>query len=196
VKIMKDIKINTGAKKTFGLLALTGAMVVPAFLSATQTAQADPPRHAPAWGRRGKDKDDRKERREDRKERRQDRREDRREDRRDRWDDRRDNDWRDNDRNDWRYRRPPYNGGYRPGTGGYRPGSGGYFPGGGGNSSVSFDGVVLNNSNTSDTFSVRGNDGRVYPVRYSRSSFRSGQRVRVVGYSQNGLIIATDINRL
>jgi hypothetical protein len=98
--------------------------------------------------------------------------------------------------------------GYRPGTGyrpaptyrpGYRPGTNngwgsGYRPGG--NVGVNFDGVVLNNSNTSDIFRVRGTNGRIYNVRYSRSGFRAGQRVRVVGYSQNGIIIATDINRI
>lgn len=79
---------NTGSfsghvKRVFTLSAVAAVAAVP-FLSATQTAQADPPRHAPAWGYRDKDRRDyRKDRRRDD---RRDRWDRRRDDRRDRWD--------------------------------------------------------------------------------------------------------------
>ena len=70
---------NTGsvtgtAKRVFALSAVAAIAAVP-FVSATQTAQADPPRHAPAWGYRDKNRrDDRWDRRNDRRNDRWDRR--------------------------------------------------------------------------------------------------------------------------
>jgi hypothetical protein len=64
------------------------------------------------------------------------------------------------------------------------------------NQSVDFRGTVLQNTSNSSSFQVRGDNGRIYTVTYNRASFRSGQRVKIVGYQQNGLIVATDINRI
>lgn len=88
-------KLNLSRKTLLGVALLGSFVSAPLF---TSVAQADPPSHAPAHGRRAKDKkENRKERREDRKERREDRREDR--------DDRRDDDDRDDryDRNNANY---------------------------------------------------------------------------------------------
>jgi hypothetical protein len=72
------------------LLSLAG-IVAGSFITAAP-AQADPPRHAPAYGWRNKDdrKDDRRDRKEDRREDKRDHKGDRKDDRRDGRDDRRD----------------------------------------------------------------------------------------------------------
>lgn len=58
------------AKRVLTLSAVAAIAAVP-FLSATHTAQADPPRHAPAWGKHDKDRrHDRRDRRNDRRDRR------------------------------------------------------------------------------------------------------------------------------
>jgi hypothetical protein len=62
--------ITGNVKRVFTLSAVAAIAAVP-FLSATQIAKADPPRHAPAWGYRDKN------RRNDRYDRRNDRRNDR-----------------------------------------------------------------------------------------------------------------------
>lgn len=64
-----------------------------------------------------------------------------------------------------------------------------------GNSSVVIYGVVLEDTSTSRGFRVRGGNGGVFTVSYNRGTFSRGQRVKIVGYRQNGLIVATDINR-
>lgn len=159
-----------------------------------------------------------KEERQDlRRERRDDHWDNRRDDRGDwrrdgRHDNRRDDHWdnRRSNRNDgnWNNRpgyRPNYNygnGGYGYGNGGYNYGygnggyNGSYGNGGYGNSNVDFRGTVLENTSRGDEFRVRGDNGRIYTVTYSRDSFRSGQRIKIVGYVQGGIIVATDINRL
>lgn len=50
---MKNLNVRTSLQKKLALVALTGAVTLP--LLATTTAQADPPKHAPAWGQRDKD---------------------------------------------------------------------------------------------------------------------------------------------
>lgn len=61
---------------------------------------------------------------------------------------------------------------------------------------VDFYGTVLENTTTSRAFRVRARNGGIMTVSYSRESFRAGQQVKVVGYRQNGLVVATDINRV
>jgi len=95
---MRNLKVLESIKQKAGLLALAGAIALPVLAATPQSAEAAPPRHAPAWGYRDNNNrnNNRRDRREDRRERRQERREDRRErreDRRDRRDDRRDDRW-------------------------------------------------------------------------------------------------------
>ena len=79
-----------------GLAALSVAGILAAGLMTATPAQADPPRQAPAYGRR--DRDDRRDDRHDRKD---DRRDDRRDRKDDRRDDRRDDRHDDNNRSRW-----------------------------------------------------------------------------------------------
>ncbi len=88
-----------------GLAALSLTGILAAGLATVPPAQADPPRHAPANGRRAKDdrRDDRRDRKEDRRDDRRDRKDDRRDDRRDnnnqsRWDNNRYGSYNQNDR--------------------------------------------------------------------------------------------------
>ena len=62
------------------------------------------------------------------------------------------------------------------------------------NTQVNFNGTVLDNSPASYGFRVRSDQGTIYTVSYPYESFRRGQRINVVGYSQNGVIIANDID--
>jgi translation initiation factor IF-1 len=61
---------------------------------------------------------------------------------------------------------------------------------------VDFSGTVLSDTRLNNNFSVRGDNGRIYTVRYVRSTFRNGERVRIVGEYSGNIIIAEDINRL
>lgn len=49
---MKNLNILTSLQKKMALVALTGAITLPMLAT---SAQADPPKHAPAWGQRDKD---------------------------------------------------------------------------------------------------------------------------------------------
>ena len=178
---MKKIQIS----RTLLAVALMGSFVVAPLMA--PMAQADPPRNAPAYGRRAKDKkENRKERREDRREDRKERREDRREDREDRRDDddrddRYDRNRYDNDR-DYRdrYNRNPRNN----------------------RNSANFSGTVTNvRSGNSFDLSANGRTYNVYTSSDLPRGLSRGDEVRVYGRPygtndiRNATVRVTDNNR-
>jgi cytochrome c-type biogenesis protein CcmE len=61
---------------------------------------------------------------------------------------------------------------------------------------IQFRGTVLGDTRTNTNFSVRADNGRTYTVRYGRGTFKSGQRVSVVGEYDGNVVVATDINKM
>jgi len=65
------------------------------------------------------------------------------------------------------------------------------------NTSVNFPAVVLNSSDRDNTLRVRGENGREYTVRTNDAdNWDRGDRVRIKGRTQNGVIVADDIDKL
>jgi hypothetical protein len=76
-------------------------------------------------------------------------------------------------------------------------GSFGGYGGYGGNSQISFPATVVDTRDRSDTLRVRGDNGREYSVRWRNSDdYDRGDRVRVRGYYEDGIIIASDVDRI